>query len=84
MIDRKTANDLLQSGVKIIAVGEPGELPPVHGAEFFYEADITLKEIHRQALDSAVLRQAHAMRESGSYEPMGKTSRSFARRPMNR
>ena len=51
MIDRKTANDLLQSGALIIAVGDPGQLPPVHGAAFFNEADITLRTIHRQALE---------------------------------
>jgi exodeoxyribonuclease-5 len=71
MIDRKTANDLLQSGALIIAVGDPGQLPPVHGAAFFNVADVALNEIHRQALDSAVIRQAHAMREEGKYQPDG-------------
>ena len=71
MIDRKTANDLLQSGALIIAVGDPGQLPPVQGAPFFNDADIMLRTIHRQALNSAVLRQAHAMRETGQYQPDG-------------
>ena len=71
MIDVKTANDLLKSGALIIAVGDPGQLPPVHGAPFFNQADITLTTIHRQALDSAVLRQAHSMREHGHYEADG-------------
>ena len=51
MIDRKTANDLLQSGARIVAVGDPGQLPPVQGAPFFNDADITLRTIHRQALE---------------------------------
>jgi exodeoxyribonuclease-5 len=71
LIDRKTANDLLQSGAKIIAVGDPGQLPPVHGAQFFSQADVTLQTIHRQALDSPILRQAHSVRETGRYEADG-------------
>ena len=51
MIDSKTANDLLKSGALVIAVGDPGQLPPVHGAPFFNQADITLTTIHRQALE---------------------------------
>ena len=71
MIDAKTANDLLQSGAKIVAVGDPGQLPPVHGATFFNQPDITLTQIHRQALESPIIRQAHAVRENGSYQPDG-------------
>jgi exodeoxyribonuclease-5 len=59
MIDARTATDLIQSGAKIIAVGDPGQLPPVHGATFFSHPDITLTQIHRQALESPIIRQAH-------------------------
>jgi exodeoxyribonuclease V len=75
MIDRKTAQDLLNSGAKIVAVGDPGQLPPVHGAPFFERADIVLTEIHRQALESAILRQAHNVREHGLYEADGEDFR---------
>jgi exodeoxyribonuclease V len=71
MIDAKTANDLLQSGAKIVAVGDPGQLPPVHGATFFNQPDITLTQIHRQALESPIIRQAHAVRENGGYQTDG-------------
>src|ERR1700693_3024326 len=71
MIDRNTANDLIASGAKIIAVGDPGQLPPIQGASFFNQPDVTLETIHRQALDSAVLRQAHMMREHGVYRADG-------------
>jgi exodeoxyribonuclease-5 len=71
MIDQKTARDLLQSGAKIVAVGDPGQLSPVHGVSFFNDPDVTLSTIHRQALDSAVLRQAHAMRQTGRYQADG-------------
>jgi exodeoxyribonuclease-5 len=67
MIDGKTANDLIQSGAKIVAVGDPGQLPPVHGATFFNQPDITLTQIHRQALESPIIRQAHAVRDGGAY-----------------
>ena len=69
MIDAKTANDLIQSGAKIVAVGDPGQLPPVHGATFFNRPDITLTQIHRQALESPIIRQAHAVRDGGAYQP---------------
>ena len=71
MVDTKTAYDLMVSGAKIVAVGDPGQLPPVHGAEYFNEPDITLTEIHRQALESPILRQAHNMRANGCYEADG-------------
>ena len=69
MIDAKTATDLIQSGAKIVAVGDPGQLPPVHGATFFSHPDITLTQIHRQALESPIIRQAHAVRDGGAYQP---------------
>ena len=71
MIDTKTASDLIQSGAKIVAVGDPGQLPPVHGATFFTQPDITLTQIHRQALESPIIRQAHAVRDNGQYQPDG-------------
>src|SRR5450631_3253354 len=69
MIDARTATDLIQSGAKIVAVGDPGQLPPVHGATFFSHPDITLAQIHRQALESPIIRQAHAVRDGGAYQP---------------
>lgn len=71
MIDQKMAKDLLQSGAKIIAVGDPAQLPPFSGASFFNKPDAVLIEVHRQALESAVLRQAHAVRLTGRYEADG-------------
>ncbi len=69
MIDAKTANDLIQSGAKIVASGDPGQLPPVHGTTFFNRPDIALIQIHRQALESPIIRQAHAVRDGGAYQP---------------
>ena len=67
MIPDSIGQDLLNTGAKVIACGDPGQLPPVKGQQFFSRADITLTEIHRQALDSPIIRQAHAVRNGGSY-----------------
>src|SRR6476619_373821 len=84
MIDRKTANDLLQSGAKIIAVGDPGQLPPVHGAQFFSQADMTLQ---RSTVRHSTHRSCGKRTRCGRLAAMRRTatsSRWFARRPMSR
>jgi exodeoxyribonuclease V len=68
MISEEIGRDLLQTGAKIIAFGDPGQLPPVKGVAFFNKPDFILTEIHRQALESAIIRQAHNVREHGRYE----------------
>lgn len=71
MIGTRLAHDLLDTGAKIIAMGDPGQLPPVKDTAYFSDPDVTLTEIHRQALDSAVIRQAHNVRNHGRYEADG-------------
>ena len=73
------ARDVLATGARVLACGDPGQLPPVSGSPFFTEADVTLTEIHRQALNSAVLRQAHQVRTAGRYEADGNDFRVVAR-----
>lgn len=70
-IPTNMANDLLKTGVRIVACGDPGQLPPISGEQFFKEPDITLKKIHRQALDSPILRQAHLVRLGRGYKTDG-------------
>src|SRR4051812_47606639 len=46
------AKDLLATGCKVVASGDPHQLPPVQGVSFFTAngaADASLTEIHRQA-----------------------------------
>jgi exodeoxyribonuclease-5 len=62
---------LLATGCRVIACGDPGQLPPVRGSRFFTAADVTLTEVRRQALDSAIIRQAHNIRNSGNYSADG-------------
>lgn len=71
MVNQKIANDLLRSGVKIVACGDPGQLPPVEGETFFSVADATLETIHRQAWDSPIIRQAHRVRNGEKYQADG-------------
>lgn len=71
MVNQKIANDLLRTGVKIVACGDPGQLPPVEGDTFFNHPNAMLETIHRQALDSPIIRQAHRVRLGEKYENDG-------------
>ena len=67
----RLAEDLLATNARVIACGDPGQLGPVRDSQFFEDADFTLTEIHRQALESAVIRQAHRVRAGHEYRPDG-------------
>lgn len=67
MIGTKVAEVLLNTEARIIAAGDPGQLPPVRDTQFFDTADIMLHQIHRQALDSPIIRQAHSIRTNMKY-----------------
>jgi exodeoxyribonuclease V len=71
MVSEAMARDLLATGANIIACGDPGQLPPVSGPQFFAQADAALQTIHRQALDSPIIRQAHRVRAGEAYQPDG-------------
>jgi exodeoxyribonuclease-5 len=79
MIDRQTAADILETGITVVAIGDPGQLPPVNGTPFFTRASFELKQIHRQALESPIIRQAHSIRQSGSYAADGNAVRVLDR-----
>jgi exodeoxyribonuclease-5 len=80
MIGRRVAQDLLDTGARVIAAGDPGQLPPVRDAQFFTDPDASLSTIHRQALESPIIRQAHNVRHNGTYSADGEGFRviSFA------
>ena len=71
MVSQRLALDLLDTGAKVIAAGDPGQLPPVKDTAYFTQPDATLTEIHRQALESPIIRQAHSVRNQGRYAPDG-------------
>jgi len=57
MVDDEILGDLLSFGIPIIALGDPGQLPPVkgEGALFRGMPDARLTEIRRQALESPII-----------------------------
>lgn len=67
MCDSWISQDLLNTGCRVIACGDPGQLPPVRGEPFFHTPDAVLKTVHRQAWDSPIIRQAHAVRAGQRY-----------------
>lgn len=86
MVDKQLGEDLLSFGTPILVVGDPGQLPPVKndkGEGFFMRQnpDVMLTEIHRQALDSPIIRLATMVRE-GQKIPYGKFGKGVRKVPM--
>src|SRR5271168_4049877 len=52
MKNEAIGHDLARTGINIIALGDPGQLPPIKGRPFFRDCDFELTQIHRQALQS--------------------------------
>ena len=72
MCDAFMGQDLESFGTKLLVIGDPNQLPPVYGAGYFTsrDPDAYLDEIHRQALDSPILRLADLARR-GERLPYG-------------
>lgn len=68
MVGESVMGTVLRAGARVIACGDPNQLWPVMAAPYFNTPDIVLTEIHRQALESPIIRQAHTVRLSGQYE----------------
>lgn len=66
MVPERIAKDLLSFNVPILVLGDPAQLPPVKASESWFMSNVrpshTLTEIHRQALDSPILRLANQAR----------------------
>lgn len=59
MVGEQVGADLLSFGCPVLALGDPGQLPPVQGRKYFQgEPDLMLTEVHRQAEENPVLRLA--------------------------
>lgn len=87
MLPEDLVRDLQATGArKILYLGDPFQLPPVNG-ECPIKPDFFLEEIHRQALDSPILRAATKVRQGESlslgddgdfkYLPKNKTDRAL-------
>lgn len=71
MVGKSLAQDLLSFGVKILVLGDPGQLPPIEGTGYFTQArpDAMLTEITRQAADSPIIRFATMARKGEPIQP---------------
>ena len=70
MVDQQVGRDLLSFGCPILALGDPGQLPPVRGSQYFTgEPDAMLTEIHRQAEGNPIIRMSRDVREGKRLVP---------------
>ena len=74
MVDKKTMIDILSYGIRVICLGDPGQLPPPVGISngLLDKPDYTLTEIVRQESDNAIVKLATMARNnipirSGNY-----------------
>jgi exodeoxyribonuclease-5 len=74
------AGDLLRTGAQVVASGDPGQLPPVNQEPFFTKADVTLREIRRQAAGSSIIHQAHEVRAGRCYTSVDENFQIIDRR----
>lgn len=65
MVGTRIAEDLYKMGVPLVAIGDPGQLPPVKDEAGLTdrEPDYFLTEIHRQALDNPIIYLSMLVRE---------------------
>lgn len=57
---------LMQTGVRVLAVGDHGQLPPVMGkSSLMANPDLRLEKIHRQAADNPIIELSRIIREDG-------------------
>lgn len=66
MVGQRLADDMAVFEAPILAIGDPGQLPPVEEDPGFDMAEPStfLSEIHRQALDNPIIRLAHDVRNN--------------------
>lgn len=71
MVPEEIANDLGSFNLPILAIGDPGQLPPVEGRWGFAmeDPDVFLSEIHRQAAENPIIRLATMAREGELIKP---------------
>ena len=71
MVSKELLKDLLSLGVTILAFGDFRQLPPVGDTAALKETDnnYRLNEVHRQALESNILRYARSLVDGTVYVP---------------
>lgn len=70
MIDGRIGQDLLSFGIPVLVLGDPAQLPPVHGSGFFtsHDPDMLLTDVQRQARDNPIIDLATRVREGKSLD----------------
>ena len=70
MVTHKQMSDIEGRGIPALWVGDPGQLQPVksQATNLFSPASYTLREIHRQAADSPIIKWAYALRNGAALE----------------
>jgi exodeoxyribonuclease-5 len=73
MVGPAVGSDLMRFDTPVLALGDPGQLPPVDGRGFFSSMppDVVLTTIHRQAADNPILHLATQAR-TGEAIPLGR------------
>lgn len=64
MVNDEMLADLLTFNTPILVLGDPGQLPPIHGtgALILAKPDVMFTEIHRQALDNPIINMSFRAR----------------------
>jgi exodeoxyribonuclease-5 len=67
MVDAKLGCDVLSFGTPVLVLGDPAQLPPIHGTGFFTTAtpDVVLTDVQRQACDNPIIHMATTIRQGG-------------------
>ncbi len=70
MVNARMAADIESFEVPVLVLGDPHQLPPIEGGGVYTRSapDVELKEVHRQALESPVLRLATEVRQGTPWD----------------
>jgi len=79
MVSREVAADIIATGITIVSFGDAGQLAPIEVCRSRSPPIFTLTQIHRQALESPIIRQAHGVRATGCYAADGDAVRVVER-----
>lgn len=70
MVSTELYTDLKSFGIKLLFIGDPGQLEPVgENPNLMRQPDFTLQTIHRQAAQSPIITFAHNIRNGGKPTP---------------
>jgi exodeoxyribonuclease-5 len=70
MVGKELLDDLTALNMPIVAIGDPGQLPPISKSDvnLMADPDMVLSKIHRQAADSGIIRLATQIRHGNGMD----------------